>query len=125
MELDLGRWLLFSCLLVLVLGIIGYQKMNDETYDGMSVIPEKRKDIGLYKGLEPRRTDYVIDGNHAKGIYEYYLKNLPKHGWKLEFKDSNKSSAYARWNKEGQGVLNIQTSYIPQEKNTEVMFDLD
>lgn len=123
------RFWLYTCLVVFVLGIIGYQKLTDETYDGMSVIPEKRKDIGLYKGLEPRRTDYVIDGEHWKDIYSFYVKSLPKQGWKLEFQDTKKgktsSSAYARWTKKGEGVLNITTNYIPLEKHTEVMFDLD
>lgn len=122
------RFWLYTCLVVFVLGIIGYQKLTDDTYDGMSVIPEKRKDIGLYKGLEPRQSDYVMKGNHWKKIYNYYLKNLPKYGWVLEHKESNENESIpggvASWIKEGQGELDIITSYFPQEDQTQVIFDL-
>jgi len=119
---------ILSIILVIIVGIC-YQKVTDETYKGMSVIPEERKDIGLYKGLEPRRTDYVIEGDHWKEIYEYYINNLPKRGWTLTFKDSkerkNISNGYATWEKEGQGELNISTIFTPEENQTQVMFDLN
>ncbi|PGS55797.1 hypothetical protein [Bacillus sp. AFS041924] len=118
-----------TSILVFVAGIIAYQKITDDTYEGMSVIPEQRKDIGLYKGLEPRQSDYVMKGNHWKEIYNFYLKSLPTHGWVLEHKESKEnepiSGGYARWIKEGQGELDLSATYFPQEDQTQVNFDLN
>jgi len=118
-----------TSILVFVGGIIAFQKITDDTYEGMSVIPEQREDIGLYKGLEPRQNDYVMKGDQWKEIYNYYLKNLPKHGWVLEHNESKEieriPGGYARWIKEGQGELDISTSYFPQEDQTQVNFDLN
>jgi hypothetical protein len=109
-----------------VFGWFAYQKATDETYEGMSIIPEKHEDIPLYKGLEPRRTDYVIEGNQWRDIYTFYLENLPRYGWKVEYKQSaaDWSGFMSRWTKPGfDGALSVSAHYNKFEEQTEVIFD--
>ncbi|MDC3413246.1 hypothetical protein NC797_14425 [Aquibacillus sp. 3ASR75-11] len=57
--------LLYVCITILItMGWLSYQKATDDTYEGMSIIPEQHKDIPLYKGLKPTQNEYVIRGNH-------------------------------------------------------------
>jgi hypothetical protein len=65
-----------------------YKYVTNETYEGMSIIPEDHEDIPLFNGLEPRRDDYVIEGDHWEDIYAFYMKKLPGKGWKLRHKGS-------------------------------------
>lgn len=68
--------------------------MTDDTYEGMSIIPEQHKDIPLFKGLEPTRANYVIDGNHLNEVYNFYVNKLPELGWKSEFIKSEFDDKY-------------------------------
>ncbi|MFD2806102.1 hypothetical protein ACFSYB_14770 [Litchfieldia salsa] len=34
-------------------GLFVYQEVTDETYKGMSIIPEQHEDIPVFSGLEP------------------------------------------------------------------------
>lgn len=132
----MGRKNVFVGVLVVLL-IVGswlvHQKMTDETYLGMSIIPEQHEDIPLYKGLEPTRTHYVIEGDHWQDIYEFYFKELPSLGWVKEYSgsalDDNDSENDwggfdSSWTKEGfVGELSVSASYNQFEDQTEVMFD--
>jgi hypothetical protein len=132
------RRLFYGCiaLLVIVIGIvswISYHKIQDDKYKGMSIIPEKHKDIPLYKGLKPTQNDYIIKGNKWREIYSFYLDKLPSLGWKVEYqgsaldnntKNDDWGGFLSRWTKEGfDGVLWISSSYNKSDKVTEVIFD--
>lgn len=117
----------------ILLGWFAYQKATDDTYEGMSIIPENHKDIPLFEGLEPTRSHYVIKGNRWEQIYNFYMNELPKLGWKVEYEqsaldDNNNendwSGFYSRWRKERfDGELRISVSYNQYDEKTEVMFD--
>jgi hypothetical protein len=119
--------------IAVVLGSWYYYKINDDTYEGMSIIPEEHDDIPLYEGLEPRRNDYIIEGNHWHEIYQFYLNEFPKQGWKLEYKrsalddddsDNDWSGFTSRWTKpDFQGELSLFANYNQHENITEVNFD--
>ncbi|WP_077304574.1 hypothetical protein [Terribacillus halophilus] len=49
--------------MVIVIAIYAYERATDDTYAGMSIIPEEHEDIPLFEGLEPTRSDYEIDGD--------------------------------------------------------------
>lgn len=126
------NWL-YLCLIVLlfIAGWYGYQTVTDDTYEGMSIIPEKTKDIPLYPGLEPTRSDYVMEGDSWREVFAFYEKQLPKHGWVLRMKGSalddddhenDWSGAYSEWTK-GDFQLWVSASYNQWENQTEVMFD--
>ena len=128
------KWLIFAGVLVLiVMGLFLYQKATDDTYKGMTIIPENQEDIPLFAGLEPREHDYVMDKNQWIDIYHFYLKELPKLGWNLEFEgsalndgdpDNDWSGFHSGWRKNGfEGELYISAYYNQHEDQTEVMFD--
>ncbi|CAI9395993.1 hypothetical protein ACTQ5K_13680 [Niallia sp. Sow4_A1] len=117
----------------LLTGFIIYQKVTDDTYKGMTIIPEQEKDIPLYAGLTPTKDQYIMDGNSWEAIYDYYEQELPKHGWSVEYigsalEDNDSandwSGFYSRWRKAGfDGELSLSASYNKSEMQTEVMFD--
>lgn len=110
-----------------------YKQITDDTYDGMSIIPEHHKDIPLFEGLKPTEHQYVVKGNKWTDIYNFYLKELPALGWKVEYEDSalndgdtenDWSGFYSRWRKEGfDGELWISANYNQFDEQTEVIFD--
>jgi hypothetical protein len=118
---------------LIVIGWFVFQKITDDTYEGMSIIPEKHEDIPLFEGLEPTEHQYVMDGNRWKDIYDFYLKELPKLGWSIENgnsalndNDSNNdwSGFFSGWRKEGfEGELSISAHYNQLEEQTVVIFD--
>jgi len=129
------KWTIFG-VIVLLLFIIcwfSYQKITDDTYKGMSIIPEERKDIPLFKGLEPTEHQYILKGNHWEDIYHFYMKELPGLGWQTEYiesalddneSDNDWSGFMSRWRKEDfDGELWISAHYNQNEDQTEVMFD--
>lgn len=128
------KWLMYSIIAIsIVITLIVYQKITDDTYSGISIIPEQRKDIPLVKGLEPTEHQYIMEGNHWIDIYEFYLKELPEFGWEVEDEDSalndndseNDWSGFnSRWKKEGfDGELWVSAHYNQFEEQTEVIFD--
>ncbi|WP_243355491.1 hypothetical protein [Bacillus litorisediminis] len=128
------NWLIFGFLVILIgMGWLLYQKMTDDTYEGMSIIPEEYEDIPIYEGLEPTEHVYVIDGNRWIDIYEFYLKELPKHGWNIEYEgsvlnDNDPENDWGgfrfRFRKEGfHGELSISAHFNQFEEQTEVIFD--
>jgi len=121
-------FLMAITIIIIFAGSLVYIKMTDDTYQGMSIIPEQEKDIPLFKGLEPTRANYVSDGNHLNEVYEFYVNKLPDLGWKSEFIESKFDDKYpgfySRWTKQGfEGELTIFGSYNKFEKQTEVSFD--
>lgn len=108
-----------------------YQKVTDDAYVGMTIIPENEKDIPLYEGLKPDRNYYYIKGNHSKEIYEFYLEKLSENGWIVEYSDGDDKERGNDWNdisfswlKEGfDGELNMNIGYDKDSKETYVMFD--
>ena len=128
------KWIIAS-LLVFSLGAgwYGYEKMTDETYEGMSIIPEEHEDIPLYEGLEPKRSQYTMPGDKWQEIRSFYLETLPELGWRLEYEGSaledsdpgnDWSGFMTSWRKEGfDGELQISGSYNTYEDETEIMFD--
>lgn len=129
------NWLVSGFVVILaVVGWVTYQKITDDTYRGMSIIPEHHNDIPLYKGLKPTNRKYVIKGNHWKEIYDFYLRQLPSLDWKIEYEDSTLKDKdpekdwaggfNSRWRKEGfDGELWIWAHYNKLEDQTEVVFD--
>ena len=128
------KWLFY---IFIALGVIicwySYQKVTDETYEGMTIIPEEHDDIPLFEGLEPTRNDYIMDGNHWEDIYDYYLAELPKMGWEVNQLESalddpdtenDWSGFFSTWRKEGfDGELSLSSLYNTNENKTEVKFD--
>lgn len=128
------HWFIFAGGLVLiVMGLLLYQKATDDTYKGMTIIPENHEDIPLFEGLKPREHDYAIEKDHWIDIYHFYLKELPKLGWNLEFEGSALNDGdskndwggfHSSWRKNGfDGELYISAYYNQHEDQTEVMFD--
>lgn len=122
-----------SVLIFIILGWFSYEKITADAYEGMTIIPEQQKDIPLYKGLKPTRSLYVIEGDRWEDIYLFYQKELPKHGWSVEYiqsalddedEENDWSGFYSRWRKEGfDGVLRISAHYQSFDEKTEVSFD--
>ncbi|SFA81557.1 MULTISPECIES: hypothetical protein [unclassified Bacillus (in: firmicutes)] len=125
----------FAAVVVLLVagGWFGYLKMTDDTYEGMSIIPEQHDDIPLFEGLEPTRSNYVIEENRWNDVYDFYFEKLPELGWKndyvqtaLDDEDSENDwgGFQSRWTKLGfEGELTISASYNKFDEQTEVMFD--
>ncbi|MFS0779395.1 hypothetical protein ABC255_25780 [Neobacillus sp. 3P2-tot-E-2] len=120
-------------LLFFIISWFSYQKITDDTYKGMSIIPEEHKDIPLFKGLEPTEHQYIMKGNHWEEIYHFYKKELPGLGWQKDYiesalddheADNDGSRFMSRWRKEDfAGELWISAHYNQNEDQTEVMFD--
>lgn len=128
------NWIISTVILVLIiLGLFLYQNKTDNTYQGMSIIPEKHEDIPLFEGLEPTEHQYVLNGNRWIEVYEFYLNELPKLGWSLEYEGSSLNDNdpendwggfLSQWRKEGfDGELHISAHYNQYEEQTEVIFD--
>jgi hypothetical protein len=103
-----------------------YQDGSDDTYAGMSIIPEQHEDIPLFAGLKPREHEYVIEGNRWEEVYRFYLSELPRHGWRAEYEQSSDDAKgfRFRWRKPGfDGELWIHGHYNQAEDQTEVIFD--
>ncbi|MCM3584716.1 hypothetical protein M3182_03020 [Mesobacillus maritimus] len=125
--------LLGIVIIFILLGWFAYQKATDDTYEGMSIIPEQHKDIPLYEGLKPTRSHYEIKGNRWEEIYQFYMNELPKLGWEVEHEqtaledDNNEndwSGFYSLWIKDGfNGELRISASYNHYDEITKVIFD--
>lgn len=125
--------LLGSLVAIIFICWFAYLKATDDTYEGMSIIPEDYKDIPLFEGLKPTRNNYVIKGNRWEDVYNYYMNQLPEHGWKVEYEQSaledneienDWSGFHSRWRKEGfDGELWISASYNQYEEQTEILFD--
>ncbi|MBM6618076.1 hypothetical protein [Bacillus suaedaesalsae] len=83
------KLLLYSCIVIFIIAIwLMYLQITDDTYEGMSIIPEQHNDIPLFKGLKPTSHQYVMKGNHWEDIYEFYMGKLPSLGWKVEYEQS-------------------------------------
>ncbi|WP_160723430.1 hypothetical protein [Bacillus sp. USDA818B3_A] len=129
------KWFLVGTFTILLIsgGWLGYLKMTDDTYEGMSIIPEQQDDIPLFKGLEPNENHYVIEGDHWKEIYDFYFKKLPKHGWENQYVQSalddndpeNDWGGFdSSWTKKGfEGELSISASYDRSDQQTKIIFD--
>ncbi len=124
----------FAVLLLAVIGWSAYQRAADDTYQGMSIIPEQHKDIPLFEGLKPTENRYVIKGNHWAEVYAFYMQQLPDLDWTLEydhsaFMDDDRQNDEAegfrtRWTKEGfDGELWIWAHYDKFTNQTKVTFD--
>jgi hypothetical protein len=120
-------------LLLFIISWFSYQKITDDTYKGMSIIPEEHKDIPLFKGLEPTEHQYIMKGNHWEEIYHFYKNELPGLGWQMDYiksaLDDNEAENdwggfMSRWRKDDfDGELWISSHYNQNEDQTEVMFD--
>ncbi|GHH98858.1 hypothetical protein [Neobacillus kokaensis] len=123
------KGLVYSTIVILiVVGWFTIQKITDDTYEGMSIIPEQTKDVPLFKGLKPTEHKYVMEGNHWKDIYNFYSMELPKYGWKLDYeqKSSNEdvNGFISGWRKNGlEWELYISADYFKMTNRTEVIFD--
>ncbi|MBM7585660.1 hypothetical protein JOC86_002202 [Bacillus pakistanensis] len=128
------NWLIYGAIAFFIaLSWFAYQQITNDTHEGMSIIPEHHKDIPLFEGLKPTEHQYVVKGNKWNDIYNFYLKELPALGWKVEYEDSalndgdtenDWSGFYSRWRKEGfDGELWISANYNEFEEQTEVIFD--
>ena len=128
------NFLLLGIVIIFILsGWFAYQKATDDTYEGMSIIPEQHKDIPLYEGLKPTRSHYEIKGNRWEEIYQFYMNELPKFDWEVEheqtaLEDNNSendwSGFYSLWRKDGfNGELRISASHNQFDEITTVIFD--
>ena len=119
--------------ILIIVAWSAYQKITDNTYEGMSIIPEKHKDIPLFEGLKPTNSEYVIKGNKWREVYSFYFDELHSLGWKVEYEgsalnDYNSDNDWAgfnsKWTKEGfEGELWISAHFNKYEEQTEVIFD--
>ncbi|MFC5467012.1 hypothetical protein [Lederbergia graminis] len=124
------RLLLYAFMTIIIAtGWFAYEKTTDDTYEGMSIIPEKQKDIPLFEGLKPTNHEYLIAGNQSENIYTFYKHTLPTLGWKLEdeqteLNDNEWTGFNSQWRKEDfNGELWISGNYNQFDKKTEVIFD--
>lgn len=129
------KWAILGAIIVSLVagGRFIYIKMTDDTYEGMSIIPEQHDDIPLIEGMEPTRTQYIIEGDRWKDVYDFYFEKLPDLGWKNEYfhsalgdddPENDWGGFDSRWTKNGfEGELSISASYDKFDEQTEVMFD--
>jgi hypothetical protein len=129
------KWIVIGTIMILLVvgGGFVYSKMTDETYEGMSIIPEQHEDIPLIEGMEPTRTHYIIEGDRWKDVYDFYFRELPELGWENEYNysaledqdtENDWGGFITRWTKEGfEGELSISASFDKFDDQTEVMFD--
>jgi hypothetical protein len=117
-------------ILIVAAWFVHHKRSIEEAYSGMSIIPGQRKDVPLFEGLKPSNPDFVMKGNHWKEIYEFYLQELPKHGWKAEHKitrtnETGDSHSFdTSWRKKGlDWELTVMGGYIKMTNQTEVIFD--
>lgn len=124
------KWTIFGAVIALLVAGAGfiYSKITDDTYEGMSIIPEQHDDIPLFEGLEPTENLYFINGDRWKDIYDFYLKKLPELGWNNEYlhsalNDTDPENDWegfdSQWTKEGfDGELHIGASYDKSDEQT-------
>ncbi|MGM7700697.1 hypothetical protein ACSVDE_03165 [Pseudalkalibacillus sp. Hm43] len=99
----------------------------------MSIIPEEHDDIPLYEGLRVDEQRYTVKGDQWQEVYDFYMKELPANGWKLQHKGSSLDDDdpendwggfYSTWVKEGYNwELDVRSMYDQSDKKTEVVFD--
>ena len=131
-------WVAFCLGAVLVFaGWFAFQLISDDPHEPRSVIPEEYKDIPIFEGLKlkhVRQNQYAVSGNRLREIYDFYLTELPKLGWKIEHLDTHfhetelnnggTGGFFTRWRKNGfDGELVIGAGYNPLDDQTEVTFD--
>jgi hypothetical protein len=98
-----------------------------DRYWGQTVVPERRDDLPLYRGLTFDEYAYVVKGNHSYSIYEFYKNKLPQYGWKLVNKNVSLESNggfMMDWEKNDKN-LSVNGSWNRFENQTEIMFDLN
>lgn len=124
------RWIIFVIIALSIVSWFAYQKITDDTYKAMSIIPEKRTDIPLFKGLKPTSHNYIMEGDHWTEIFNFYMIVLPRNGWKVHSflntnnTENNGNGFTSWWVKEGfDGKLMVSAYYEQIEKQTEVIFD--
>ncbi|AQQ52601.1 hypothetical protein [Planococcus lenghuensis] len=127
--------LILACLVIVSIAAawLGYSRLTDDTYEGMSIIPEEHEDIPLYEGLEPQEHQYTLQGNEWQEVRGFYLDTFPGLGWRLVHEESalddpdvsNDSSGFmTRWRKDGfDGELWISGGYNQFDDKTEIIFD--
>jgi hypothetical protein len=109
-------------------GFSVYSYMNErDRYNSLTVVPEKRNDLPLYKGLEFREHDYAMKGNHWYTIYNFYKSELPQLGWKLIHKQASLEGPgggfMMSWKKDDNELF-IGGGWHPEQNQTEIIFDL-
>lgn len=126
-----GLIMTFLSFLLAAGGWYFYQMEREERYNGMSIVPERTKDIPLYEGLKPGGgPSYVIEGQHWQEILDYYKVVLPENGWTDTFIQASNSAEkdgagfMSTWKKPGQDwELSIDAGYFQQDNMTKVIFD--
>jgi hypothetical protein len=123
-----GVFIVLSILIpVIFFGYVTFSGLDrEDEYAGLTVIPEKRKDLPLYRGLVRTEFEYVIEGNHWKAIYDYYMKQLPKNGWELSHKQvflEDTGYFTMTWSKHEE-ELEIHGGWNPDENKSSAVFDL-
>ncbi|KZE68828.1 hypothetical protein AWM68_00695 [Fictibacillus phosphorivorans] len=115
------------CIAFFVSGVSVYSYMNEKNrYAAVTVVPEQRDDLPLYKGLEFQEHNYLMKGNHWYDVYVFYKKQMPLHGWKLVHKQASIEGSggfITSWEKD-HSELFIDGGWNPHENTTEVKFDL-
>jgi hypothetical protein len=120
--------LLFAGVFFLLSGFSVYSYFHKkDLYHGQTVVPERRDDLPLYKGLTFIEHSYEMKGNHWYAIYEFYKNELPQNGWKLVNKNvslENNGGFTMDWEKNDKN-LSVYGSWNSFENQTEIMFDLN
>ncbi|HAQ07615.1 MAG TPA: hypothetical protein DCR24_08885 [Bacillus bacterium] len=112
-------------------GVYFYQMEKEARYNGMSIVPERTKDIPLFNGLQPGGgPSYMIEGRHWEEILNYYKEVLPENGWTEVFihassnLEEDGAGFMSTWIKPGQNwELAIDAGYFKQNNRTQVIFD--
>jgi len=126
-------WIIFGLIILLVsISWFAYQQIINDVDE--KFIIEEYGGIPLFYGLKSDNHKYVIKGNYCEEIYDFYLKELRKYGWEIEYdysiynnNDTNNDwkGFISRWTKAGFGSeLWVLTNYNQLEKQTEVIFDI-
>lgn len=118
----------FAFILLMVSSAAVYKfVLEKDRYSSVSIVPEHRKDLPLYEGLEFQDHHYVIKGNHWYEIYKFYRDTLPHHGWK----PVHKRASIEEWGgfmlqfQKNDKELHIDGGWNPYSNETETTFDLN
>ncbi|MGA4720875.1 hypothetical protein [Fictibacillus nanhaiensis] len=128
MELNKRMLLFFVFILLMVLSAALYKfVLEKDRYSSVSIVPEHRNDLPLYKGLEFQDHHYLIKGNHWYEIYTFYRDTLPHHGWKPVYKQASIEDwgGFMLRFQKGDKELHIDGGWNPNVNETETTFDLN
>lgn len=117
---------LLGVVIILLISIFAYRNYFQAVEIPKSFIDS---DIPIFKGLKYNEDiqSFQISGNKMENIYDFYMKEMQKNGWELQYEQlrAAENGFETRWNKRSKQELSILGYYDDNMEETNVILDLN